>query len=183
MHFTLRSVKLLLGLWIALNPAAAGFGQDPDGPKHIFVDALLDHLVGNWKLTGNVMGHAAEHSVAVEWVLNHQFLRVHEKDNAPATNDRVPYEAMILVGYDNTSDRYVAHWNDVFGGRFSETLGYGTRSGDEIRFVFEYPDGPFHTTFRWNPETQQWKWLMQQKTKSGQWTDFADFTLSRAAAK
>jgi hypothetical protein len=183
MHFTLRSATLLLGLWIALSPAAAGFGQDPDGPKYIFSDALLDHLVGNWKLTGNVMGRATEHSVAVEWVLNHQFLRVHEKDNALATNDRVPYEAMIMVGYDNTSDRYVAHWNDVFGGRFSETLGYGTRSGDEIRFVFEYPDGPFHTTFRWNPETQQWKWLMQQKNKSGQWTDFADFTLSRAATK
>ena len=79
MHFTLRSVKLPLGLWIALSLAAAGFGQDPDGPKHIFSDALLDHLVGNWKLTGNVMGHAAEHTVSVEWVLNHQFLRVHEK--------------------------------------------------------------------------------------------------------
>jgi len=106
---------------------------------------------GNWKLTGNVMGRAAEHSVAVEWVLNHQFLRVHEKDNAPATNDRVPYEAMIMVGYDNTSDRYSLIGMTSSAGVFRKTLGYGTRSGDEIRFVFEYPDGPFHTTFRWNP--------------------------------
>jgi hypothetical protein len=90
---------------------------------------------------------------------------------------------MIMVGYDNTSERYVAHWNDVFGGRFSETLGYGTRAGNEIRFVFEYPDGPFHTTFRWNPETHQWKWLMQQKNKSGLLTEFADLTLTSAAAK
>lgn len=183
MHPALRPTTVLLVASIALWAAVASFSQDLDGPKHVFSDALLDHMVGNWKLTGNVMGQAAEHTVSVEWVLNHQFLRIHEKDYAPASTDRVPYEAMIMVGFDNTSDRYVAHWNDVFGGRFSETLGYGTRSGDEIRFVFEYPDGPFHTTLRWNPETHQWKSLMQQKNKSGQWTEFADFTLSRAAAK
>src|SRR5712664_381277 len=175
--------KLLLTLLIVICAAVVAFSQDLDGPKHVFSDALLDHMVGNWKLTGNVMGRAAEQNVSVEWVLNHQFLRIHEKDNAPSSTDRVPYEAMIMVGYDNASERYVAHWNHVFGGRFSETLGYGTRGGDEIRFVFEYPDGPFRTTFRWNPETHQWKWLMQQKNKSGQWTEFADFTLTRATAK
>jgi hypothetical protein len=183
MHRVPRPAMLLLALWIVLCAAVASLSQDLDGPKHNFSDALLDHMVGNWKLAGTVMGHAAEHTVGVEWALNHQFLRIHEKDNMPASTDRVPYEAMIMVGYDNTSERYVAHWNDVFGGRFSETLGYGTRAGDEIRFVFEYPDGPFHTTFRWNPESHQWKWHMQQRNKSGQWTEFADFTLIRATAK
>ncbi|HEV3418707.1 MAG TPA: DUF1579 family protein [Candidatus Acidoferrum sp.] len=183
MQAVFRAGTLVLAFWIALFAAVTGFSQDLDGPKHIFNDALLDHMVGNWKLTGNVMGRAAEHTVSVEWVLNHQFLRISEKDDALASSDRVPYEAMIMVGYDNTSERYVAHWNDVFGGRFSETLGYGTRAGNEIRFVFEYPDGPFHTTFRWNPETHQWKWLMQQKNKSGLLTEFADLTLTSAAAK
>jgi hypothetical protein len=46
------------------------------------------------------------------------------------------------------SERYVAHWIDVFGGRFSETLGYGKRAGDEIDFIFEYPDGPFVSVSR-----------------------------------
>lgn len=35
------------------------------------------------------------------------------------------------------SERYVAHWLDVFGGRFSETLGFGKREGNSIRFLFE----------------------------------------------
>jgi len=168
----------LLSLWLLFMGNPSDLAQELDGPKHPFNDALLDHMVGNWKLNGNVMGRAADHIVEAEWVLNHQFLRIHEKDNRPASSS-VSYEALIFVGYDNTSDRYVAHWNDVYGGRFSETLGYGIRSGDEIRFVFEYPDGPFHTTFRWNPRTQQWKWLMQSKDKSGKWSDFADFTLTR----
>src|SRR5258708_14722902 len=97
MHFTLRSATLFLSLWIALSPAAAGLAQDPDGPKHIFVDALLEHFVGNWKLTGNVMGHAAEHSVADEWVLNHQFVRLPEIDNAPAITHPRPYQALTMV--------------------------------------------------------------------------------------
>ena len=152
-------------------------GQDLDGPKHTFNDPLLDNMVGTWTLTGKVAGREARHSVTAEWVLNHQFLRIHEKDELPPTNVPPGYEAMVMVGYDNTSDRYVVHWIDIYGGRFSETLGYGTRTGNDIALTFEYPDGPFHTTFRWRPESKTWEWLMQQKNKQGQWTEFADLTL------
>jgi hypothetical protein len=175
------SSSLAPALPLAFCIARICFSQDLDGPKQVFRDALLDNLTGNWTLAGKVMGHSADHTVQAEWVLNHQFLRIHEKAANPTHDDSVPYEAIIMVGYDNASERYVAHWNDIYGGRFSETLGYGTRVGDEIRFVFEYPDGPFHTTFRWLPDSRQWKWLMQTKNKSGQWTEFADMTLSRAS--
>jgi hypothetical protein len=163
-----------------LLPSSA-VSQDFDGTHHVFTDPLLDQMTGAWNLTGKVMGRSADHVVEVEWVLNHQFLRIHEKDRSPAATAAVPYEAMIMVGYDNTSERYVAHWNDIYGGRFSETLGYGTRSGNDIRFDFEYPDGPFHTTFRWLAESHQWAWLMETKNKSGQWTEFAMLVLARAS--
>jgi hypothetical protein len=55
-----------------------------------------------------------------------------------------------MIGYDNMSERYVVHWIDVFGVRFSETLGYGKRVGNEIDFIFEYPDGPFRTNLIWD---------------------------------
>jgi hypothetical protein len=118
--------------------------------------------------------------VQAEWVLNHQFLRIHEKTAAGAPSDEHAYEATWFLGYDAVSERYVLHLFDVFGARFSETLGYGTRDGDAIRFVFEYPDGPFHTTFRWSREKDSWEWLMEQKNKEGKWTNFADLTLTRA---
>jgi hypothetical protein len=73
----------------------------------------------------------------------------------------------------------VLHLLDVFGGRYSETIGYGVRDGDAVRFVFEYPDGPFHTTFRWNREKDTWQWLMEQKDKDGKWTVFGDLGLAR----
>ena len=69
---------------------------------------------------------------------------------------RKPY-----IGYDNMSERYVAHWLDVFGGRFSEPLGYGKRDGNSIRFVFEYPDGHFVNTFVWKPEHGKWQFVME----------------------
>ena len=49
-----------------------------------------------------------------------------------------------------------------------------------MQFVFEYPDGPFHTTFRWNPVNNTWQWQMKQKGKEGKWGVFADLQLVRS---
>lgn len=147
-----------------------------DGQGKFFHDKLLDNLVGNWKLTRKIGGQTVENSVKAEWVLNHQFLRLEMKDvKTPAD-----YEATIYIGYDNASERYVVHWIDVFGGRFSETLGYGTKPDENsIKFVFEYPDGPFHNTFTWNNETKTWRFLMETKDKSGKWKVFAEDNLRK----
>lgn len=174
MKFIVASILFLLAVGILERPVGLQAQEPLDGPTRIFKDDLLDNLVGNWKLKREIQGRTAENSVTVAWVLNHQFLQIHMKDvKKPAT-----YEAMVFVGYDNTSERYVVHWLDVFGGRFSETLGYGKRSGNSIKFVFEYPDGPFHNTFIWTPETKGWRFLMEQKNKNGTWGVFAQDTLT-----
>lgn len=130
-------------------------------------------------MSGTVLGKPAHHHVQADWVLNHQFLRIHEQTDASAPNDEHPYEADWYLGCDDVSERYVLHLLDVFGGRFSETLGYGTRDRHELRFVFEYPDGPFHTTFRWDPRQGSWEWLMEQMNKAGKWTQFANLKLTK----
>ena len=155
---------------------ARGAEQPPplDGPHRPMQDELLDHLVGEWKLTGKMGSRPVENQFQAAWVLNHQFLQLHFQDAAPEPKvGHVPYEAMVYVGYDNASARYVAHWIDVFGGRFSETLGYGSREGNALKLTFEYPDGPFHNTMTWNPEAQSWHFLLQQKNAAGDWEDFA----------
>ncbi len=173
-------MKALMLAFVALTIAA--FPQtkpEPlDGPNRIFQDELLDNLQGKWKVNGTIKGQPREMELTAEWVLNHQFLLVRERD-AVAIEGKKPYEAQIYIGYDNTSERYVVHWIDIFGGRFSETLGYGTRAGNSIKFVFEYPDGPFHNTFMWNPESKIWRFLLEQKNAEGKWTVFADQTASR----
>lgn len=143
-------------------------------------DGLASHLAGSWKLEGHVMGNNAHHDVQADWVLNRQFLRIQEKTTAEAPAMERRYDAICYLGYDSISERYVLHLMDTFGGRFSETLGYGTRDGNQIRFVFEYPDGPFHNTYRWNAQENSWQWLMKQKDKDGKWAPFADLKLTRA---
>ena len=129
---------LLCTLFVLAGPGSLLGGrlqaQEPlDGPNRIFRDTLLDSLTGDWKLSRTIRGRSVESAFTAEWVLNHQFLRLHMKD----VGDSPAYEAMVFIGYDYVSERYVAHWIDVGGGRFSEALGYGTRSGNSIKLVFE----------------------------------------------
>ena len=173
-RFLLCNLFLLI-LFLSVGTIRLVAQESLDGRSVAFRDQLLDNLVGDWKLTRKIRGQSVENIVHVEWVLNHQFLRIHMKD---AANPPV-YEAMVFVGYDNASERYVAHWLDNFGGRFSETLGYGTRSGDSIKFVFEYPDGPFHNTFTWSPSTKRWSFLLEQKNNAYAWVVFAEDALRR----
>jgi hypothetical protein len=142
-------------------------------------DDLVEHLAGKWKMDGQVMGRQAHHRVEAGWVLHHQFLSLHEvtSGDAPASEQR--YEATWFLGYDAVSDRYVLHLLDIFGARFSETLGYGILEGNRLRFTFEYPDGPFHTTFLWDAQQETWEWLMEQKGKDGKWSQFADLHLTK----
>jgi hypothetical protein len=172
---TILPIVLLMAL-PAILMSSSSAAQSAAG----WQDSFADHLTGTWKVEGKIVGRDVHHEVNAEWVLNHQFLRIHEKTAANAPAAEKPYEAIWFLGYDETSERYVLHLLDIFGARFSETLGYGTRAGSELRFIFEYPDGPFHTTFRWSPETASWQWMLEQKDKDGKWTSFADLKLTPA---
>jgi hypothetical protein len=146
-------------------------------------DDFVDQLAGAWKIEGQVLGREAHHVLQAEWVLNHQFLRLHERTAAGAPTSERRYDAIWFLGYDSVSERYVLHLMDIFGARYSETLGYGVRDSNSIRFVFEYPDGPFHTTYHWLPETGSWQWLLEEKNTDGKWITFADFKLTRVLPK
>jgi hypothetical protein len=164
----------LLCLALAVAPAAA---QQPlDGPSRPFQDSLFAQLAGSWTVTGPVHGQQVTYALRAEWVLNHQFLRLDMRDVA----EPPAYQAHVYIGYDNTSSRYVAHWLDGFGGRWSETLGYGQRSGTAAEFVFEYPDGPFHTTFTLDPQSGTWSVLMRDRAPDGAWREFGHLQLRRS---
>ena len=154
-----------------------------DGPERIFEDPLFDHMVGEWDVTGTVAGRKIRQTCDVEWVLNHQFLKIHfvgvDSGELPGGKRRAAYEALVFFGYDNMSERYVAHWLDIFGGRFSEALGYGQKVGvNSVKFVFEY-DGPLDNTVSWDEKADSWKMTIRQKNQRGEWTLFADEVFER----
>ena len=139
-----------------------------DGPNRPLRDSLLDRLVGSWRVSREMQNRTTITAVTAEWVLNHQFVRLHYRDQSTPSS----YEAMVFIGYDNASERYVAHWLDVFGGRWSETLAYGTPVPRGIRLLFEYPDGPFVNTFTFDDAKKEWASVMRRKNARGEWVMF-----------
>jgi len=163
--------------------------SEVDGEHRRFHDDLLDKLAGEWSVRGTVVGQEIRHLCTAEWVLNHQFMRVHFQDVTPrggTGKEDPPYEAFVFIGYDNMSERYVGHWLDTFGGRASETLGFGKRDeGDDpvrsITFVFEGGTGPLQNTLAWNDKDATWTMIIRQKDDRGAWRTFAEETFERTS--
>src|SRR3954469_9088075 len=96
--------------------------EDP-GPDKQLNDPLLEKLIGDWKVDRTFQsGRKFSNTVHAEWVLQHHFVELHYRDFWTPPH----YEAIILIGYDSTAKRYIAHWSDVFGGSYS-TDGFAQR--------------------------------------------------------
>ena len=172
-NFMKKYLQLVLtGILFSLR----SFGQDTAKcDDKYFKDELLGKLAGQWKLTGEIVKRKVENSFTADWVLNHQFIELKFTDVAtPPT-----YFGNWYIGYDCVSERYVLHLLDNFGGRLSETLGYGIRSGQTIEFRFEYPDGPFINQFIYNEKNDSWQLHMTQKNSKAEWVLFGDEYLKR----
>jgi len=146
---------------LALVLSALAGAQETGRPGPLS-DPFLDRLVGRWDVTRRIRGTTVKNTAQAQWVLGHRFVELHLKDAA----DPPQYEALVRIGFDASTGRYVAHWTDTFGGQYS-AIGYGQRQDDSIDFVFGYADGPFHNTFTWRPADGMWRSLMEAETGGG----------------
>jgi uncharacterized protein YciI len=172
----MRSVSItFLSAWCVLLFGAPVIAEEPvDGLGKSFDDPFIAQLAGDWALTRRIRGTEVKNTVHAEWVLDHQFLELHMQDvaNPPA------YEALVLIGYSHADKQYMAHWCDVFGGKYSAD-GYGRLAGNAIEFEFHYPDGPFFNTFTWDEKAQSWTFRMESVGADGKRVLFAEDTLRR----
>ncbi len=169
-----RSVAVLVLGACAQFPTTSREQAAADGPNQTFQDELIDRLVGEWNLTRTIRGKELENTLEAKWVLHHQFLELHMKDVA----DPPAYESLVLIGYSRADQRYIAHWCDTWGGKFSSD-GFGTRSGDSIEFEFHFPDGPFFNTFTRDPASDAWTFRMENATADGKRSLFGMDSLHR----
>jgi hypothetical protein len=95
-----------------------------DWPSTFF--ARGDNMAGNWKLSGKIRQRNADHNGKAQWVLNHQFVRIDQKHNAPH-QESTPNEAAVMLGYNNSSERCVARsvWQTILLERWDMELGLG----------------------------------------------------------
>ena len=89
------------------------------------------------------------------------------------------YEALVTIGFDAKAGEYLAYWTDSWGAEYA-AVGRGKRVGDAVEFRFDYPDGPFFNTFRWESATGRWSFVGENVDAQGHRKRFATDTLTRA---
>jgi hypothetical protein len=143
-------------------------------------DALLNKLEGAWVITGTVAGEKTTDDLTVEWVNQHQYLRLHEVSRHKRPNGRPRYEATVYIGWNQPIAKYGIVWLDDFGGLSTQSIGLATKVGDQLPFVFTNTDGSFtRTTMTYNPASKGWTWTIDED-RAGKLSRFAALTLTRA---
>ncbi len=107
-------------------------------------------------------------------MLNHQFLRIHEKSVENVAGTNVPFEALLFIGYDKTGKHYVLHAMSVWGtGRPGEFV-YGERTDNEIKFAESRDGRRGHSRFIWQPESATWHYVAGLENAEGEWKASVD---------
>lgn len=167
----MRTLAIAALLILSSSPARA---QAPAPP-----DSLLDRMVGKWILQGTIAGSATTHDVDVEWVLGHEYVRLHEVSRERAPVGAAAYEALVLIGLNGKSSGYDCLWLDSTGGGGlnAQAIGHAPREPDRLAFLFDIGGSPFHTTFVYDASANTWRWLMDGE-RDGKLEPFARVTLS-----
>ena len=146
-------------------------------------DPLLDYLAGHWILQGTIAGRETTHDIESEWLLNHEYLRLHETSREKNAQGQPAYEAIIFIEWDQSSSEYKCLWLDsTGGGALSAPISRGKRDGDEIAFLFmdkeKEKDSGVRTRFVYNKSDDTWNWLIDNED-AGKLTPFARVKLTR----
>jgi hypothetical protein len=132
--------------------------DSPDAQLH---DDLLDHLVGKWNVSAVVHGQKFSLDREAEWVLNHQYVRIHEKSREVVPWLKVPFERTIFIGYNHRTGRYVLHEVNVHGGdvlQEPEGFAYASRAGNAL--TIDHKNGAevvARARWTWNPDSATWR--------------------------
>ena len=156
------------------------------GQAAAITDPVLERLAGTWVLRGTIAGKPTTHDVVAEWILGHEYLRIHETSREKDDKGRAQYEAVVLIGLDEASSEFQCLWLDTTGGGglTAQAIGHGKRSGAQIPFLFRERDGSvsFDNTFSYDEANDTWSWRMDN-VQDGKAVPFGRVTLTRQSSR
>jgi hypothetical protein len=169
----LRSKLAFVILGAVLWSAAATAQEDPNAAPV----RLLGHLAGHWVMKGVIGGKLTTHDFDAEWVLNREYLRIHEV----ARKGEPAYEAIVFISWHKKRQEYTCMWLDSTGGGglAPEGIALAKKSADTMPFVFVVsPTDSLHTTFSYDSNKDSWRLTIDDIDRDK--TDhFADLSLTR----
>jgi ketosteroid isomerase-like protein len=165
--------SLLVAVLFSIAPA--------DAPAQLARQGtLLDHLAGDWVMTGTIAGNDVVHDIDADWVLAGHYLRFHDLSRERQENGARAYEATVYIGWDAETGQFACLWLDVTGGEglASGVLGYAAPAGDTIPFVFGTGESRIHNTFVYHREQDRWEWTIVN-VRGEERREFAQVMLQR----
>jgi hypothetical protein len=157
------------------------FSSSDKSPIAPVAGLLLDQLVGKWVLTGTIAEKMTTHDVDAEWILNREYLRLHEVSRERDAKGQPEYEAIVLFSWDQKAGEYACLWLDSTGGGglSGQGIARGKPNGDTIPFIFPTAGGTkFYNTFIFDRSAGTWKWIMDGE-ENGQLQPFARLILEK----
>ena len=165
---------ILTGLAVLIGAMTATCDPPPPGP-------LSDQLIGKWLLEGTIGGKQATHDVDAEWVLNREYIRLHEVSRAKNADASAAFEAIIFLEWQAKVGEYVCLFLDSTegGGISSGILARGKPTPDKIPLIFNLPGNEkIHTTLVYEKSSDTWQWLIDNE-KDGKQEPFARLRMTR----
>ena len=171
---------LVSALIFGVGCSSPGARREPHRTTFIAgADPLLNAMVGNWVATGTIAGAKRVDDVNIHWVLNGEYLSLHEVSRMKGADGKPTYEAIVLLELNSATHEYCCLWLDSTAGNgiSSGVLGRGKANGDSIPFMFKIGNGEiFHTTFLYNRAENSWNWVLDNES-NGKLEPFARLTL------
>ncbi len=174
---SLRHLFVAFVVAVVLVPEASAQGPATSAPP-----ALMDKMTGHWVLTGTIGKAQTTHDVDVDWVLNRQYIRIHEVSREKDASGGPAYEAWIYLVWDAKAREYAVMWLDnTAATNFApEGVGHAVPDGDRIPIVWKDADGGgIRTTFAFDRAKDGWAWTIDNVNTAGAASPFARVTLAR----
>jgi len=138
--------------------------------------ALLDKLVGHWRMVGHVGAQPVAYDMVARRALHDRYVELHMTDVARPAR----YEALVYIGEDTVPNRVVVHWIDSFGAAFSIPYGQGAVMGDTVQFEIPYPGVPFRDAFVYRRADNTWHFRLESNRGGDAWKLFAEYEVQAA---
>jgi hypothetical protein len=168
-------MKILIPVVVALCAAASMALGQAEAP-------LSDQMIGEWVLQGRIgKKENTTHDVKAEWVLNREYVRIHEVSREKNEKGAPAYEAIIFVQWDSKKSEYSLLWLDSTegGGVSADGIAHGKPEGDRIPFLFkDSGSGGIRNTFIYDKSTDTWQWIIDNLS-GDKATRFADVRLTK----
>lgn len=132
-------------------------------------------------MQGTIAGKPTTHDVQAEWVLNREYLQVHEISREKDAGGSAAYEAIIYIGWDTKARQFTCLWLDSTSGDglSSGVIARAIQTGNSIPFLFTVsPSEQIHTTFTYDKSADTWQWVIDD-VANGQTQPFANLKLRR----